>query len=55
MRVHYENTLKIIDFLKNEEKIAEINYPFFKENPQFKLAKEQMRGGSGLFLSLIHI
>ncbi|MDD3714954.1 MAG: bifunctional L-alanine/L-glutamate racemase [Atribacterota bacterium] len=49
MRVHYENTLKIIDFLKNEEKIAEINYPFFKENPQFKLAKEQMRGGSGLF------
>ena len=49
MPAHYENTLKVIDFLKNEEKVTEINYPFFEGNPQHKLAKQQMRGGSGLF------
>jgi len=49
MPAHYENTLKVIDFLKNEEKVTEINYPFFEGNPQYKLAKQQMRGGSGLF------
>jgi len=49
MPIHYENTLKVIDFLKNEEKITEINYPFFERNPQYELAQEEMRGGSGLF------
>jgi len=49
MPVHYKNTLQVIDFLKNEEKITEINYPFWEGNPQYKIAKKQMRGGSGLF------
>lgn len=49
MPVHYENTLKVIDYLDNHPKITKINYPLFHKHPQYELAKRQMQGGSGLF------
>lgn len=49
MPVHYQNTLKIIDYLDQHPKIENILYPFYKNYPQYELAKKQMRGGSGLF------
>jgi cystathionine beta-lyase/cystathionine gamma-synthase len=44
-----ESTLKIIDFLKNNDKIEEIIYPFSTENPQYDLAQKQMSMPMGMF------
>ncbi len=49
MKAHYENTLEIVKYLSGHPKITEILYPFHPGNPQYELAKSQMRGGSGLF------
>lgn len=49
MERHFESTMKIIDYLSTHPAVEEINYPFYKGNPQLTLAKKQMRGGSGLF------
>lgn len=49
MPVHYENTMKVIEFLNEHPKITKINYPLFEGNEQYQLAKSQMKGGSGLF------
>jgi len=49
MPVHYENTMKVIEFLSEHPKITKINYPLFEGNEQYQLAKSQMTGGSGLF------
>ena len=38
-----------MDYLAKHPKIEEILYPFYTKNPQYGLAKSQMRGGSGLF------
>lgn len=39
----------IIDFLKQNDKIKKIYYPFLVENPQFQTVQTQMAKGSGLF------
>jgi cystathionine beta-lyase/cystathionine gamma-synthase len=44
-----ESTVKIIDFLKNHPKIERIWYPFDENNPQFELAKKQMKMPMGMF------
>lgn len=49
MERHFQNTMKVIDYLSSHPAIEKINYPFYKDNPQLSLAKKQMRGGSGLF------
>ncbi len=48
MPKHMENTLKIIEYLENVPEVERINYPFYKNHPQYELARRQMRGGSGL-------
>jgi cystathionine beta-lyase len=45
---HYENALKIMNFLKQHPKIENVLYPFDPDFPQYELAKKQMKGGSGL-------
>ena len=44
-----ESTVKIIEFLKNSGKIEKIWYPFDENNPQFELAKSQMKMPMGMF------
>lgn len=48
MERHSNNAEKLIAFLKNEKHVEEIYYPFDKDNPQFDIAKRQMRAGGGL-------
>lgn len=49
MPVHYSNALALAEFLEGREEVESVLYPFLPSFPQYGLAKEQMRGGSGLF------
>ncbi len=49
MPYHYNNALKVAQFLEKSEKIESVLYPFLESFNQYDLAKEQMKGGSGLF------
>jgi cystathionine beta-lyase/cystathionine gamma-synthase len=42
-------TEKVVEFLKNHEKVEEVVFPFDKDFPQYDLAKKQMKGAGGLF------
>lgn len=46
-----QNAMAIAKFLDAEPKIAKVNYPGLKTNPQHSLAKKQMKGGFGGMLS----
>ena len=49
MPVHYRNALGLAEFLEARDDVESVNYPLLPSFPQYELAKEQMRGGSGLF------
>ena len=49
MPVHYRNALGLAEFLEARDDVENVNYPLLSSFPQYELAKEQMRGGSGLF------
>ena len=49
MPVHYRNALGLAEFLEARDDIECVNYPLLPSFPQYELAKEQLRGGSGLF------
>src|SRR3546814_6629450 len=40
---------KIIGFLETRQEIERIYYPFYPGNPQYELARRQMKRGGGLF------
>jgi cystathionine beta-lyase/cystathionine gamma-synthase len=44
-----ESTLKILESLRNSDKIEHIWYPFDEHNPQFDLAGKQMKMPMGMF------
>ncbi len=48
-----DTTLKIIEYLKHHEKVVSVVFPFDKDFPQYKLAKQQMNGACGLFSFII--
>lgn len=48
MERHSANAERLIAYLKTENYVKEIFYPFDKDNPQFNIAKRQMRAGGGL-------
>lgn len=48
MKQHNENALQVAKFLEAHPKIAKVNYPFLESNPQYELAKKQMKGGGGM-------
>ena len=50
-----ETTSKIVNYLKHHEKVESIIFPFDKDFPQYKLAKEQMQGACGLFSFVIKV
>lgn len=51
MRMEYvgQSAAKVVTFLENHPKIEKVYYPFSPSNPQYELAKEQMKGGNGMF------
>lgn len=48
MKAHNENTKAIFEFLQQHEKIAKIYYPGDPNNPDYELAKKQMRDFGGM-------
>lgn len=42
------NTLKVLEFLKQHDKVEDIIFPFDEKFPQYELAKKQMNGACGL-------
>ena len=48
MRQHNENALKIARWLEADPHIETVRYPFLESNPQYDIAKKQMRGGGGM-------
>jgi cystathionine beta-lyase len=49
---HYENTKKVIDFLKRQKKVKEILYPYKPTSKNYKLWKKYYSGATGL-LSIV--
>ena len=49
MPAHYRNALGLAEFLEARDDVESVCYPMLPSFPQYALAKEQMRGGSGLF------
>ena len=48
MRQYNENALKIAQFLEADPRIEIVRYPFLPSNPQYEIAKKQMKGGGGM-------
>ena len=48
MKQYNENALKIAEWLDANPKIEIVRYPLLKSNPQYEIAKRQMRGGGGM-------
>lgn len=48
VKQHNENALKIARFLESDPRIEIVRYPFLESNPQYELAKKQMKGGGGM-------
>jgi len=44
-----KNTEHIVSYLKNHPKVEKMYYPFDKNNPQYALARQQMKAAPGLF------
>lgn len=44
-----DSTKKVVTFLKGQEKVEEVVFPFDKDFAQYDLAKKQMDGAGGLF------
>ena len=43
-----ENALRVAEFLEGHPKVQRVHYPWLKSHPQYEIAREQMRGGSGM-------
>jgi cystathionine beta-lyase len=48
-----ENAAKVVAFLETHPKIEKVLYPFSKNNPQFEIAKKQMKQGGGLLTIIL--
>ncbi|CAN5576755.1 bifunctional L-alanine/L-glutamate racemase [soil metagenome] len=44
-----ETTEKVVSYLEQNDKVGKIYYPFLKTNPQYELARKQMKKGAGQF------
>ncbi len=49
MPQHYQNALNLAAMLEKHPKVEGVMYPLLPSFNQYELAKQQMRGGSGLF------
>ena len=48
MERHTSNAEKVMSYLKGQKLVEEIYYPFDEDNPQYEIAKSQMKAGGGL-------
>lgn len=55
MEKHAQNALQIATFLEGLECTTAVRYPFLPSHPQHDLAKQQMRGGSGIVTALFNL
>ena len=53
LKAHYNNTIKVINFLKKQKKIKEVLYPYKPGTKNYKLWKKYYSGGTGLLSILI--
>jgi len=53
LKVHSENTIKVINFLKKQKKIKEILYPHKTSSKNYKMWKKYYSGATGLFSILV--
>ena len=45
---HSENAEKVFQYLSGQDKVDSIFYPFDPKNPQYEIARRQMKNGGGL-------
>ncbi len=48
MERHSTNALRVAEYLEKSKLVRAVTHPFLKSNPQNELARQQMRGGSGI-------
>ena len=48
MRQYNESALKIARWLESDPRIETVRYPLLESNPQYEIARRQMRGGGGM-------
>lgn len=48
MELHQSNTMEIAQYLEQHPRVIRVNYPGLPSNPQYQLARSQLRGFSGL-------
>ena len=53
MKQHEANALQMAKYLESHKKVSKVYYPGLKSNPQYKLAKKQMSGFSGMLSFVI--
>jgi cystathionine beta-lyase len=53
LKVHSENTIKVINFLKKQKKIKEVLYPHKQGSKNYKMWKKYYSGATGLFSIVI--
>ncbi|SKA85507.1 cystathionine gamma-synthase [Prosthecobacter debontii] len=51
MERHSANALELATRLEKRKGVKSVRYPFLPSNPQYELAKKQMRAGSGMMLA----
>ena len=51
MERHCHNALALASFLEQKTSVRFVRYPFLSSHPQHRLARKQMRGGSGLIIA----
>ena len=53
LKAHQDNTIKIVNFLKNQKKIKEVLYPHKTNSKNYKMWKKYYSGATGLFSIVI--
>ena len=48
MRQYNESALKVARWLEADPRIEIVRYPMLESNPQYDIARRQMKGGSGM-------
>ncbi len=51
MERHCANALELAGWLERQRGVRMVRYPFLRSHPQYKLARQQMKAGSGLFIA----
>jgi methionine-gamma-lyase len=50
---HNENAMAVAKYLRGHEKLENVIYPGLKDNPQYDIARKQMRGAGGMIAFLL--